>query len=173
MILKFYGMPFVSSKLALIKLFLMKNLRDTKGAAICYLITRLDDIKNSYLHASEKIKDEVLSLLMERFGYQRGRYSNELQQLVTQLGDSSPLDQFTLSLLHRTWLELKTTLRFTKKEDIIKACIKRDENALRNYNMVIAQIQDNDEVKMILQQQVNGIKTVLNTIKEYTGRTYC
>lgn len=151
----------------------MRNLRDTKGGAICYLIARLDDIKTGYFHASEKIKDEVLSLLLERFGYQRGRYSNELRQLVNQLGDSSPMDQFTLSLLHRTWLELKSTFRISKKEDLIKACIKSDENALRNYNMVIAQIQDNDEVKMILQQQVNGIKTVLNTIKEYTGRTYC
>jgi uncharacterized protein (TIGR02284 family) len=151
----------------------MRNLRDTKAGAICYLIARLDDIKTGYFHASEKIKDEVLSLLLERFGYQRGRYSNELRQLVNQLGDSSPIDQFTLSLLHRTWLELKTSFRFSKKEDLIKACIKSDENALRNYNMVIAQIQDNDEIKIILQQQVNGIKTVLNTIKEYTGRTYC
>ena len=118
------------------------------------------------------MKDEVLALLLERFGYQRGRYSNELRQLVNQLGSSSPLDQFTLSLLHRTWTEMKTNFRFTKKEDLIQACIRSDENALRNYNMVIAQIQDNDEVKVILQQQVNGIKTVLNTIKEYTGRTY-
>lgn len=151
----------------------MKNLRDTKGRAIYYLIAKLNDIKTGYFNASEKINDEVLSLLLERFGNQRARYSKELRQLFDQLGDSSPMDQITLSLLHRTWLELKTTFKFSKKEDLIKACIKSDENALRNYNMVIAQIQDNDEVKVILQHQVNGIKTVLNTIRDYTGRTYC
>ncbi|MEO7306911.1 MAG: PA2169 family four-helix-bundle protein [Ferruginibacter sp.] len=151
----------------------MKNIKDTKAQAIYYLIGKLENIKNAYFTASEKMKDEVLALLLERFGYQRGRYSNELRQLVNQLGSSSPLDQVTLSLLHRTWMELKTSFRFSKKEDLIQACIRSDENALRNYNMVIAQIQDNDAVKMILQQQVNGIKTVLNTIKEYTGRTYC
>ncbi|MEP7237186.1 MAG: PA2169 family four-helix-bundle protein [Ferruginibacter sp.] len=150
----------------------MRNIRDAKRHGISYLITKLDDIKNVYFNASEKVKDEVLALLLERFGYQRGRYSNELRELVNQLGTSSPLDQFTLSLLHRTWLELKTTFRFSQKDDLIKACIKSDENALRNYNMVIEQIHDNDEVKMILQQQVNGIKTVLNTIKAYTGRAY-
>ena len=151
----------------------MKNLRDTKERAIYYLIAKLNDIKTGYLNASEKINDDVLSLLLERFGNQRGRYSKELRQLFDQLGDSSPMDQITLSLLHRTWLELKTTFKFSKKEDLIKACIKSDENALRNYNMVIAQIQDNDEVKVILQNQVNGIKTVLNTIRDYTGHTYC
>jgi uncharacterized protein (TIGR02284 family) len=150
----------------------MRNIKETKAQAIYYLIGKLENIKNAYFAASEKMKDEVLALLLERFGYQRGRYSNELRQLVNQLGTSSPLDQFTLSLLHRTWTELKTNFRFTNKEDLIQACIRSDENALRNYNLVISQIQDNDEVKVILQQQVNGIKTVLNTIKEYTGKTY-
>jgi len=151
---------------------MMRNIKETKAQAIYYLIGKLENIKNAYFAASEKMKDEVLALLLERFGYQRGRYSNELRQLVNQLGSSSPLDQTTLSLLHRTWTEMRTSFRFTKKEDLIQACIRSDENALRNYNLVIEQIQDNDEVKIILQQQVNGIKTVLNTIKEYTGRTY-
>ncbi len=136
------------------------------------LIAVLEDAKKGYLNASEKIKDEVLSLLMERFGYQRGRYSNELRKLVNRLGNSSPIDQFTLSLLHRTWMDLKTSFKFGKKDTIIQGCIKAEETALRNYTQAIDQIQDNDEVRTILQQQVNGIKTVLNTIKEYTGKTY-
>ena len=49
------------------------------------LIAILDDAKKGYLNAAEKIKDEVLSLLFERFGYQRGRYSNELRKLASEL----------------------------------------------------------------------------------------
>ncbi|HEX2682953.1 MAG TPA: PA2169 family four-helix-bundle protein [Ferruginibacter sp.] len=149
----------------------MRDIKETRAQAIYYLIGKLENIKNAYFAASEKMKDEVLALLLERFGYQRGRYSNELKQVVTHLGTGSSIDHETFGLLHRTWKELKTSFRFTKKEDLIQACIRNDENALRNYNMVLTQIPDNDEVKMILQQQVNGIKTVLNTIKEYTGRT--
>ncbi len=150
----------------------MQNTNQIISQPIYHLIALLDDAKRGYLNASEKIKDEVLSLLLERFGYQRGRYSNELRRLVHQLGVSSPIDQYTLSLLHRTWMDLKSTFKFGQKETVIKACIKAEETALRNYTMAIEQIQDNDEVRMILQQQVNGIKTVLNTIKEYTGKTY-
>ncbi len=150
----------------------MKNINQNSSLPIYNLIALLEDAKKGYLNASEKIKDEVLSLLLERFGYQRGRYSNELRQLVNRLGASSPIDQFTLSLLHRTWMDLKTTFKFGQKETVIQACIKAEETALRNYSMAIEQIQDNDEVRVILQQQVNGIKTVLNTIKEYTGKTY-
>ena len=150
----------------------MTNTNQNISLPIYTLIALLEDAKKGYLNASEKIKDEVLSLLLERFGYQRGRYSNELRQLVNRLGESSPIDQFTLSLLHRTWMDLKTTFKFGQKEKVIQACIKAEETALKNYTLAIEQIQDNDEVRIILQQQVNGIKTVLNTIKEYTGKTY-
>ena len=151
---------------------MIRNLTANTSLPIYNLIALLEDAKKGYLNASEKIKDEVLSLLLERFGYQRGRYSNELRRLVNRLGVSSPIDQYTLSLLHRTWMDLKTTFKFGQKEKVIQACIKAEETALRNYTMAIEQIQDNDEVRIILQQQVNGIKTVLNTIKEYTGKTY-
>ncbi len=150
----------------------MNNTNHNNALPIFNLIAVLEDAKKGYLNASEKIKDSVLSLLFERFGYQRGRYSNELRQLVNRLGATSTIDQFTLSLLQRTWLDLKTSFKFGKKDQVIQACIKAEENALKNYNMAIAQVQDNDEVRIILQQQVNGINTVLNTIREYTGNTY-
>jgi uncharacterized protein (TIGR02284 family) len=138
---------------------------------VYHLIAVLDDAKRGYLNAAEKIKDEVLSLLFERFGYQRGKYSTELKHLVNRLGVSCPIDQLTLSLLHRTWMDLKTSFKFGKREEIIKACIKGEEKALQDYTDAIAQVQHNNEVKIILLQQANGIKTVLNTIKEYTARS--
>ena len=134
------------------------------------LIAVLDDAKKGYLHASEKIKDSVLSLLMERFGYQRGRYGDELRILVNSMGTECPIDQYTLSLLQRTWMDLKNAFRYDQKEQVIEACIKAEETALLNYGLAIEQVEDNYEVRAILQQQANGIRTVLSTIKEYTGK---
>ena len=148
----------------------MKIINQNISLAIHNLIALLEDAKKGYLNASEKIKDSVLSLLLERFGYQRGRYSNELRKLVNNMGTACPIDQFTLSLLQRTWMDLITAFKFGQKEQVIEACIKAEETALKNYSMAIEQIEDNDEVRIILQQQANGIKTVLNTIKEYTGK---
>jgi uncharacterized protein (TIGR02284 family) len=150
----------------------MQNINQNISLTIYNLIAVLEDAKKGYLHASEKIKDSVLSLLMERYGYQRGRYSSELRKLVNTMGTSSPVDQVTLSLLQRTWMDLKSTFKHGKKEQIIEGCIKAEETALENYCQAIDQVEDNYEVRVILQQQVNGIKTVLNTIKEYTGRMY-
>lgn len=150
----------------------MKIINQNISLTIHNLIALLEDAKKGYLNASEKIKDSVLSLLLERFGYQRGRYSNELRKLVNNMGTACPIDQFTLSLLQRTWMDLRTAFKFGQKEQVIEACIKAEETALKNYSMAIEQIEDNDEVRIILQQQVNGIKTVLNTIKEYTGKPY-
>ncbi|MBK8521509.1 MAG: PA2169 family four-helix-bundle protein [Ferruginibacter sp.] len=150
----------------------MKNINQNTSGSIYNLIAVLEDAKNGYLHASEKIKDSVLSLLLERFGYQRGRYSSELRILVSSMGTDSLVDQFTLSMLQRTWLDLKSTFKYGKKEQIIEGCIKAEETALKNYSHAIDQLEDNYEVRMVLLQQANGIRTVLNTIKEYTGRMY-
>jgi len=150
----------------------MENINQNISLPIYHLIATLEDTKTVYLKAAEKIKDEVLSVLLERFGYQRGRYSKELQQLLRRSGASCPIDEFTLSLLHRTWMHVKTTFKFGQKEAVIGACIKGEEMVLENYTIAINQIQDNDDVKMILLQQVNGIKTVLSTIKEYIAKSY-
>lgn len=148
----------------------MKIINQNTSLSIHTLIAILDDAKKGYLNAAEKVKDSVLSLLFERFGYQRGRYSNELRTLVNSMGAECPIDQFTLSLLQRTWMDLKSTFRHGKSEQVIEACIKAEEKALEDYGVAIDKAEDNYEVRAILQQQVNGIRSVLNTIKEYTGR---
>lgn len=150
----------------------MKNINQNISLTIYNLIAVLDDAKNGYLHASQKVKDSVLSLLMERFGFQRGTYSSELKKLLNSMGTVSPVDQFTLSLLQRTWLDLKGTFRYGKKEQIIESCIRAEETALKNYSHAIDQLEDNYELRVVLQQQANGIRTVVNTIKEYSGSKY-
>ncbi len=151
----------------------MKSTNQGVGQPIYPLIVILEDAKKGYLKAADKIKDEVLALLFRNFGYQKIRYINELRQLVYRLGDGSEIDQFTMSLLHRTCLQLKNSFRSQHRNSLIQSCIKGEEIALKNYSTAIEQIQQYDEVRSVLQQQVNGIKTVLNTIKEYTAKSYC
>jgi len=148
----------------------MTNTKESPVQPIFHLIAILEDAKKGYLSAAERIRDEVLALLFERFGYQRGRYSNELKQLVSRLQVGSSIDQFTLSLLHRTWMDLKASFKFGRRDTIILACIKGEEIVIKNYTDAIEQVQHNTEIKLVLEQQLNGIKTVLNTIKEYTGK---
>lgn len=143
----------------------------TKEASIqpvYHLIAILEDAKKGYITASEKIRDDVLSLLFEQFGYQRGRYSSELKNVVSQLKVPSAIDQFTLSLLHRTWMDLKTSFKFGKKETIIHACIKGEETAITNYTKAIAQIDEQHELRQLLERQLNEMKDVLHTIKAYS-----
>jgi uncharacterized protein (TIGR02284 family) len=137
---------------------------------VYHLIATLDDAKKGYLDAAEKIRDEVLQLLFERFGYQRGRYSAELKNLVEKMQVSSSIDDFTLGLLHRTWMDLRCRFSRGKKDAIIDACIKGEETAIANYTTAIAHIGPYQEIKVVLEQQLSGIKTVLNTIREYTGQ---
>ena len=148
----------------------MTNVKENPVQPVYHLIAILEDAKKGYLSAADKIRDDVLALLFERFGYQRGRYSNELKQIVNHLEAESSVDNFTLSLLHRTWMDLKASFTFGKKDTIILACIKGEETAIKNYTAAIEQLQHHNEIKAILQRQLNGIKTVLNTIKEYTGK---
>jgi uncharacterized protein (TIGR02284 family) len=147
----------------------MRNVNKNTGQPIYHLIAVLEDAKKGYLNAAEKIKDEVLALLFEKFSYQKSRYISELQQVAERSGFSSAIDRFTLSLLHRTWMDLKSSFRFGQQEAVIKACIKGEESAIANYADALEEIGNDDEVRVILMQQVNGINTALKTIKEYTS----
>lgn len=145
----------------------MQTFNQNISHTIYNLIAVLEDAKKGYLHASERVKDSVLSLLMERYGYQRGRYSSELRKIVNSIEANNSVDQVTLGLLQRTWMDLKGNFKTGKKEKIIESCIKAEETTLENYGQAIDQLEDNYEIRMVLQQQFNGIRTVLNTIKEY------
>ena len=147
---------------------MMVNVNVNTGQPIYELIAILEDEKKGYLHAAERIKDEVLSVLLEKFGYERGRYIAELRQLATRFNIRPSTDEFTLSLLHRTWMDMKTTFR-SGQEAVIKACIKGEENSLMNYSKAIEKIPDNDEVKSVLENQAACIKKVLKRIKEYAA----
>jgi uncharacterized protein (TIGR02284 family) len=141
------------------------------GQPIYQLILILEEIKKGYLKAADKVKDQVLSLLFRNFGYQKIRYINELRHFVNNWGDTE-FDQFTISLLQRTCSQLKHGVKH-KQHGIVESCIKGEEAAIENYSTAIQQVRQYDEVRAVLQQQVNGIKTVLNTIKEYTAKSYC
>ncbi len=151
---------------------MLRNVNQKTGQPIYHLIAILEDAKKGYLNASDKTKDEVLSLLFENFSYQKLRYMNELKELVNRIGVPSVIDQFTLSLLHRTWLDLKNAFRFGQREAVLKACIKGEETMLKDYFTALEQIHHDDEIKLVLLQQVSGIKTVLNTIKAYNAKAY-
>jgi uncharacterized protein (TIGR02284 family) len=146
----------------------MLTIKEANVQPVYDLIAILEDAKKGYFSASEKIRDEVLSLLFEKLGYQRGKYSSELKNIVSQLNVPSSIDQFTLSLLHRTWMDLKTTFKFGKKETIIHACIHGEETAIKNYTKAIEQIDEENELREILERQLNEMNCVLNTIKEYS-----
>lgn len=134
------------------------------------LIALLEDAKTGYLNAAEKIKDEVLGVLFENYGYQRGRYSDELKLLVEETGVISNIDFFTLTLLQRTWTDLKTSFK-NGQQALITACIKAEEVAIKNYTSAIEKItDDNCEIKRVLQKQVNGIQSVLQFIKLYASK---
>lgn len=142
--------------------------KETNIQPVYHLIAILEDAKKGYINASEKIRDDVLSLLFERFGYQRGRYSSELKNIVSQLEVPSSIDQFTLSLLHRTWMDLKTTFKFGKKDTIIHACIQGEETAIKNYTKAIEEIDEANELRQILERQLTEMKAVLISMKEYS-----
>ncbi len=142
--------------------------KETNVQPVYHLIAILEDAKKGYISASERVRDDVLSILFEKLGYQRGRYSSELKNIVTRLNVPSSIDQFTLSLLHRTWMDLKSSFKFGKKEAIIHACIQGEETAIKNYTKAIEQIDEDNELREILERQLNEMNCVLNTIKEYS-----
>ncbi len=151
----------------------MKTNQITATEPVYHLIAMLEDAKKGYSSAAERIRDDVLSLLLERFSCQKERYCNELRQLVKELQIESPIDQITLSLLQRIWMGLKNPFAYERKDIIILGFIKGEETAIINYTQAIEQIQHDHQMRIILERQLNGIKTVINALRYIQVKLLC
>ncbi len=151
----------------------MKTNQITATEPVYHLIAMLEDAKKGYSSAAERIRDDVLSLLLERFSCQKERYCNELRQLVKELQIESPIDQITLSLLQRIWMGLKNPFAYERKDILILGFIKGEETAIINYTQAIEQIQHDHQMRIILERQLNGIKTVINALRYIQVKLLC
>lgn len=143
----------------------MENNNEKVIHSLNHLIAIANDGKYGYKTASEDVEDVTLKQLFMQYSEERDAYSKELKSRVASLGNSSDAEGGPLGALHRTWIDLKSTLTSGNREAILKACITGEEAAVKEYKEALENDYFDSNIRQIITTQISGIEAALNSIR--------
>ena len=129
-----------------------------------------DRIKG-YDRAVEELQDSHSVVTINTFRKYRSdseQFVSELSRQVRALGGQPETDSSFLGSLHRTWMDLKTSLSGDEKESALGSCIFGDEAAVKAYEDTLSPSENYNltaDVSSMLQGQLSSIRTALHANK--------
>ena len=130
-----------------------------------HLISIANDGKYGYKTAAEDVEDVTLKQLFMQYSTEREAYAEELKSRVASFGNSSDKGGGPLGALHRTWIDLKSTISSGDREAILKACIIGEEAAVKAYKEALDDDYIDSNIRQIITTQLSGVEAALNSIR--------
>ena len=130
-----------------------------------HLIAIANDGKYGYENAAEDVKDVTLKQMFRQYSRERAGYAEDLNREVVKLGGSPDKGGGPLGALHRTWMDIKSTITSGDREAILKTCITGEEAAVKAYKEAAEDENITGTEKQLISQQLSGVQFALNSIR--------
>jgi uncharacterized protein (TIGR02284 family) len=130
-----------------------------------HLISIANDGKYGYENAAEDVNDITLKQMFRQYSLERARYADDLKREVAKLGDSPDKGGGPLGALHRTWMDIKSTVTAGDREAILKTCTTGEEAAVKAYTEALNDEHITGKLKQLISEQLSGIQFALNSIR--------
>ena len=95
------------------------------------LIETCKDGEEGFRQAADKAKEPRLKSLFLKYATQRGEYVQELQQLVSSMGEKPETSGHIAAGLHRGWIGLKAAVSQDDDKAIIDECEAGEDAAMK------------------------------------------
>lgn len=143
----------------------MSNLNEKAIDKLNHLISIANDGKYGYENAAEDVKDPTLQQMFRQYSTERSTYAEVLKREVSRLGGSPDKGGGPLGALHRTWMDIKSTITSGDREAILKTCITGEEAAVNAYTEALNDETVTGNLKQLISQQLSGVQFALNSIR--------
>lgn len=143
----------------------MSNINEKAIERLNHLTAIANDGKYGYENAAEDVKDATLKQMFMQYSRERAVYAEDLKREVAKRGGSPDKDGGPLGALHRTWMDIKSTITSGDREAILKTCITGEEAAVKAYTEAMEDENLSGDVKQLVSQQLSGIQFALNSIR--------
>ena len=130
-----------------------------------HLIAIANDGKYGYENAAEDVSDVTLKQMFRQYSLERAGYAEDLKKEVRKLGGSPDNGGGPLGALHRTWMDIKSTITSGDREAILKTCTTGEEAAVKAYTEAVNDENIMDNTRQLISNQLNGIQFALNSIR--------
>jgi uncharacterized protein (TIGR02284 family) len=130
------------------------------------LISILEDGKLGYTNAAEHVENSAMKSDFLDYARERALFIVELQDEINKLGKSTDTSGGgPLGVLHRTWIDIKSSFTGGDTEAIINACVTGEEAAVEKYKMALEENHLDYNQVSVVSKQLNSIQNTLSQIK--------
>lgn len=128
------------------------------------LVRTLEDGKNGYTEAAEKIAGDGRSDLAARFrelAAERATMSDQLQAIAASYGDDIDERGTAAAAVHRAWIAVKDALTGDDEASVIASVVKGEEHAVEQYDEALATDGVSPEFRTLLAEQRRSVDAAL------------
>lgn len=129
------------------------------------LLEKNYDSEKGYQLASEKVNDPQMKRIFEIRSQNRYDFGHKLKTEIRRFGIEPDKGTSLKGDLHRSWMNIKSSLASNKEEAILEEAIRGEKAALTDYDSVIAEKDIPSSTKEILTAQRDYIKNALEQVK--------
>lgn len=129
------------------------------------LLQKNYEAEKGYRNAAEKAKNiRLKDFLLQNADIREGS-AIDLAEEILELGGEPVTDTSTLSDLHRSWINFKSSFTSDKNDAVIEECIRGENAALKDYNKALSNPDLNKSSVALLEEQRAEIYESINELE--------
>lgn len=128
------------------------------------LVETAKDGEAGFRHAAEHVKSQQLRSLFERYAQQRASFAQELQAVVSTLGDKPAESGHVASTLHRGWISIKEAVSSGDKA-IVDEAERGEDVAMEAYRKALSSDLTGN-ARAIVEKQFAGVQEAHGTVRD-------
>ncbi len=129
------------------------------------IIEKNYDAEKGYAKAMQDAKNPVLKGFLQQQAAQRSRFATAIDQELRQLGETPKESGSVAGAIHRTWIDIKSSLAGNDDEAVLEEVIRGEKASVDEYQEAIEKHTLVPHVTDVLQSQMSDIQGTLNKVK--------
>lgn len=129
------------------------------------LLEKNYDAEKGFTKAMQDAKNNNLKEFFKHQAAQRSQFANELTNEIITLNETPKESGSVAGAVHRTWIDIKTSLSGDKDEAVLEECIRGEKASVEEYEKRLEENRFPTTIESTLTNQKNRIQNTLNNVK--------
>lgn len=121
--------------------------------------------EKGFKNAITNTKNEHLKEFLKNQSAKHHQFATELDQEIRSLNETPRESGSTTGSLHRTWIDIKSSVSGDNDEAVLEECIRGEKASEEEYRETINQNNFSPHIEGVLRNHLNEIQSTLSQVK--------
>lgn len=129
------------------------------------LLEKNYDAEAGYKQAAEQVSNPKLKSFFQEQAQARYDFGHQLKSEIKSFGQEPDKGTSLAADVHRTWINIKSTLAGNNEEAVLEECIRGEEEFIEDYNEILNETDLPNSTEAIVREQKNQVQQALNKVR--------